>query len=213
METFTAHILVGQGDIYPGGIRTDAQIFLSENGRPILLLGNPLRLDEELYSRRETVCWIPTVDHIMDDILLMISISLLAERPGTVPELDLLRSDFESCANLWRYGYQREFELYDLFTDEQRASLYKRNKMIISSRFSGMKIIVSLFRGSSLLWQLDQMKDYTVNWEICPSFYSREDSVESGKVPEDRDLEESIQYLKQRQAGVPEGEEEKPSGQ
>ena len=66
MGTFTAQILVGTPDLYHGGIIPTHYLFLSENDRPAWIL--------EDKSGSQNVVWVPTIEDILEDALLMIAV-------------------------------------------------------------------------------------------------------------------------------------------
>ncbi len=80
MATFTAHILVGHSHPNHGGISPSHALFLSENSRPTWIL-IPLGLPgSESTTGHNSITWVPTVEHMLEDALLMIAVHVLQER-------------------------------------------------------------------------------------------------------------------------------------
>ena len=71
MGSFTAQIIVGQAHPNHGGIIPSYYLFLSENSKPAWLL-----MSENITSNKDKqITWFPTVENMLQDALLMISVS------------------------------------------------------------------------------------------------------------------------------------------
>ena len=80
MASFTAQILIGNGGGYDNeGIIPDSTLFLSENSRPAWVLK----------YRGRKITWIPTLDNMLEDGLLMLAIFVLKD-----PELVELAQEY-----------------------------------------------------------------------------------------------------------------------
>ena len=96
MGTYTGQILIGRGHPNHDGIIPNAQMFVSENSRPVLIMVDiPDRTGGE--GRIGYVGWIPTLENPIDDALLMISVYYLAREIRSIPELEELVSKVNSC--------------------------------------------------------------------------------------------------------------------
>ncbi|WP_121661857.1 hypothetical protein [Metabacillus litoralis] len=72
MGTFTAQLLVGQAHPYEGGIcGITHTLQLSENGRPAWVL---VSTNDEKDTKITKITWIPTLEHMLEDALLMIGL-------------------------------------------------------------------------------------------------------------------------------------------
>lgn len=155
MGTFTAQILVGQKHSYEGGIMNISHmLYLSENSRPAWILTPLHAVTEKEPIQPKRITWIPTVEHMLEDGLLMIALYVVKDR-----ELLKLATEFIKNAN-------KDFiELYQDVKPENLQKLYKEAKMIMSSH----KIIVSVFEGASITNQLSILKDFQNDIEVCKS--------------------------------------------
>ncbi len=79
MATLTAQIIVGRAHPNHGGINPTHYLFFSENDRPAWVL-----VPENVFGKRplemEKTVWIPTVEHTLEDGLLMIALHILKDR-------------------------------------------------------------------------------------------------------------------------------------
>ncbi|RKZ30120.1 hypothetical protein DRQ33_08150, partial [bacterium] len=134
MATLTAQILVGRPHPNHGGINPTHYLFLSENDRPAWMLfdQNIFRKERQGYSK---ITWIPTVENMLEDALLMIAIHILKNR-----EIVEMAKGFSSKIE------SKRVELYSNFNESQRNMLYQKCREI--SDFP--KIIISVFRGSTI---------------------------------------------------------------
>ncbi len=71
MATFTAQILVGSPHPNHGGINPTHSLFLSENSRPAWILVDPY---PDSGPRNSRIVWIPTLENMLEDALLMIAV-------------------------------------------------------------------------------------------------------------------------------------------
>jgi len=159
MSTFTAQILVGQKHSNDSGIiNISHTLFLSENSRPAWIL-----LPTDFFGKQEQsepqITWIPTIENMLEDALLMIGLYVLKDEK-------LLK-----FAEKYFVNPRKNFtELYQDITQENLLELYKQTRLIES----GHKITLSVFQGSSILNQLQVLKNYKNDIEVCQSVYSKE---------------------------------------
>lgn len=155
MATLTAQILVGTPHPNHGGIYPTHSLFLSENSRPAWIL-------VEAYSGNgfgnSRITWIPAPENILEDALLMIAIHVCKD-DGI---LELIKSSGTGIES-------DQVEMYSDTTESQRRQLYKKCREI--SEFP--KIIISIFKGSSIERDLPVLENYTMDVEVCTPIYSR----------------------------------------
>lgn len=163
MGTFTAQMLVGQSHTYDGGlINITHSLYLSENDRPAWLI-TPVDIPREKRKKQsKNLVWIPTLEHMLEDALVMIGLYVLKDEQLT------------NMANQYFRDSKSDFiELYQDISKEHLAELYKRARSIESSH----KVMLSVFQGSSILKQLPVLKQYKNEFEVCKSVYVREFSM------------------------------------
>ena len=157
MGTFTAQILVGRPHPNHDGINPTHHIYLSENDRPAWILRSENLLEGERGSIRK-ITWIPTVENMLEDALLMIAIHV--SKNGKIIEL---AKDFSNNIEAdW-------LEMYSDLEESQRQQLYQECRAIKNYP----KIIISVFRGSSIENQLPVLAQYQMDVEVCCASYSR----------------------------------------
>ena len=158
MSTNTAHFLIGQPHIVHDGIQPNQQLVLTENSRPGLFLADlpsPGFNDGEQY--RHIVTWIPTVQHMMKDILLMVGLhsarlpELVALAKRSAPELLRERAELEGC--------------------DPKALEKLRETMMVADGYP--KVAAMILEESHLNNQLGDLLDHPCPKEICVSDGSR----------------------------------------
>jgi hypothetical protein len=156
MSTMTAHILIGNSHIYHEGIIPFHRIYLSENSRPALIfIDDNINWDKpkETFSK---VTWIPTIENMLEDVLLMVSVFAVKDK-------DVL----QQISKFIKKGLEY-LEMYDDFKENQRQILYSLNKKRINE-YKDLKIIFSIFNGSTLRSAIKNIKDYKFDYELCVS--------------------------------------------
>ncbi|OKH35667.1 hypothetical protein NIES2119_19380 [[Phormidium ambiguum] IAM M-71] len=149
MGSYTAQILIGRPHPNHGGIYPTHSLFLSENSRP----GWILTSWEDIKDKK---IWIPTMEFMLEDGLLMIAFYLLKD-----PEITLLFSKFAKKIR------ERE-PLYNLVTLEELRALHQECQKITKYP----KLIISVFEGSTILYQVKQLEKYQMEVEVClPNYY------------------------------------------
>jgi len=150
MGTFTAQILVGTPHPNHGGIIPTHYLFLSENDRPAWILENK--------SDSQKVIWIPTVEDMLEDALLMIAIHVCKDS-------NIINLAKSFCKKIT----SERVEVYSDLKEAHRKQLYQQCRAL--SNFP--KIIVSVFEGSTIRGQLSVLKQYQMEVEVCVPIYSR----------------------------------------
>lgn len=168
MATLTAQILIGKEHTYHGGIGPTHYLFLSENSRAGLILVN-----ENVHTKRPTSkrVWIPTPEHMLEDALLMISRYVLR-----IPEIIKKSEEL----GLGKEFKKRRLVLYDI-NAQQLQLLYDLNRQCMKK--IQMKLIVSVFAGSSFAGQVGLISDYGLSHEICQSNTEKGDTLWSEMRP------------------------------
>lgn len=162
MATFTCQILVGQKHPYDSGIiNVSHTLFLSENSVPAWTLKTTDLHDDRGVSSSK-VTWIPTLEHMLEDALVMMGLYVLKD------EVLLALAD-----EYFQKPAQNHVELYSALTSEQRQELYQYTRKIESSH----KIILTVFEGSSIFKHLPVLASYQNDIEVCTSVYKKEFSL------------------------------------
>jgi len=173
MATMTAQILIGRGHPNHDGINPTHYLFLSENGAPAWILVN-----ENIFSfnsNRSKITWIPTVENMLEDAILMIAVHVLKDHKISA----MFNSFFEND--------EARIKLYDL-QQTQRNELYQQCR----EHMEGPKLIISVFQDSSIINQLPVLNQYKMDVEICQPTYTRLYSpwggniIEKGNAPKPR---------------------------
>lgn len=158
MATLTAQILIGSPHPNHGGLNPTHYLFLSENSRPAFVLHGHSASGEDK-SDAGTITWIPTIENMLEDALLMIAICVCKS-----PDIVELAKNF--CP-----GIEADWiEVYSALEEPERKQLYLKCR-----NMSGFpKIIISVFRGSTIEGQLSELTQYGMDVEVCAPVYSRE---------------------------------------
>ena len=157
MATKTAQILIGSPHPHDDGIIPSHYLFLSENSRPSWQL-----VKENLYNEEKNkylkIIWIPTVENMLEDGLLMVAVHVLKNQ-----EILEIANDYSVKLE------SKRLELYSDLDEEQRNNLYQKCRDL--SEFP--KLIISVFRSSSIERQLTVLEKYKMDVEVCTPIYSR----------------------------------------
>ena len=185
MATWTAQILVGHSHPNHGGIGARYQLFLSENDRPCWECFPifPPRLGEVLKNEGHTV-WIPPgPENILKCGLLMVALHCL-DRVGPVTvNKELVNSAKNMSKNIMDKRVDFDQGIFDgknskeILTDKQFKELYDMAKKMrkipydesVKDRDSRIKLIVTIFGGSSIAGQEKEFKKHKYNVEIAYS--------------------------------------------
>ncbi|MDQ0253343.1 hypothetical protein J2S74_000715 [Evansella vedderi] len=168
MATFTSQILVGNAHPYDGGIYGITHfLYLSENSRPAWILQGAGD------ARKRKVTWIPTLENMLGDALLMVGLYVVKDET-------LLKMKEKYFHN----ENSEHIELYRDVKPEHLEEMYDRCRQLEDKR----KLMFSVFAGSSIEKQLPTLRKYHFDIEVCLSTYRKEYSVWSGKQEERGDL-------------------------
>jgi len=152
MATLTAQILIGDAHTYHDGIMPAHYLFLSENSRPAWILVGQNVFDKTS-TDKEKVIWIPTVDRMLEDALLMIAVKVLKDQ-----------NILSIAKNIYNDIDSNRVELYEI-DESNRNKLYQECQKIKYP----CKLIISVFNGSSIAKQVSVLKNYQVETEVCLS--------------------------------------------
>ena len=157
MAALTTQILIGSPHPNDGGIIPSHYLFLSEGSRPAWTLVNQNIDQTEQYKHFE-ITWIPTLDNMLEDALLMIAVHVCKNS-----ELLDKAKDFNTKIQAdW-------MEMYTDLNGTQRQQLYHDCRAIENYP----KLIISTFSGSSIEGQLLILEQYKMDVEVCRVNYSR----------------------------------------
>jgi hypothetical protein len=159
MSTYTAQILVGSPHPNHDGLEPTHSLYLSENSRPAWILVKGNLWADELYNN-ERIVWIPTIENMIDDALLMIGLYIVQDK--------------ELQAKISKY-LNRQQDIVEIHRDIKKnelKKLYEMNKRALGQR-KGFKIIATVFRDSTAHKLLDSFLAYSIDMEICAPIYSR----------------------------------------
>ncbi|MBF0121282.1 MAG: hypothetical protein HQK79_20805 [Desulfobacterales bacterium] len=175
MSTITAQILIGRGHQNHDGISHSHSVLqLSENSRPGWILKN----------NRKEVVWIPTVETMLEDGLLLIALNFvenkdlqeLAKRYFTE---GILKKSVYECEHEIKKVSERIDTLYDKISSDHLKTLHKKCKEI---NWGGLKIVICVLKDSHILNQLNIIREYSMDVEICAPIYTRLYSCWGNKV-------------------------------
>ena len=153
MGTFTAQILVGKSHPYHGGIIPSHEIYLSENDRPAWILeANSCNKQIDDAEDMKRIIWTPTLENLLNDAMLMIALYIIKD--SSVVELS--KKHFKNNDSI-------RVQLYEDISKECLEELYKQSKFVMYP----VKVILSVFIGSSLINHVTRLSEYMIDYEIC----------------------------------------------
>ncbi len=157
MATLTAQILIGDPHPFDDGIIPSHYLFLSENSQPSwkLVKTNIYQVNNDKFPK---IGWRPTVENMLEDGLLMVAIHIVKNK-----EIIKIAKDFSGKIE------SQYLELYSDLNDKQRDILYQKSREL--SVFP--KLIISVFRSSTIEKQLAVLEKYKMEVEVCTPTYSR----------------------------------------
>ena len=185
MATCTAQILVGLAHPNHGGINPSYQLFLSENSRPCwecFPIG-PSSPGQVWKNEGHTVWIPPDPGNILKCGLLMVALHCL-DRVGPVTvNKELVNSAKSMSKNIMDKRVDFDQGIFDgknskeILTDKQFKELYDMAKKMrkipydesVKDRDSRIKLIVTIFGGSSIAGQEKEFKKHKYNVEIAYS--------------------------------------------
>ena len=162
MGTMTAKILVGTEHSFNGETTPDHCIFLSENSRPGWILSSKDLFEKQNFNE---IVWIPTVEDMIEDAMLMIGIYLLKDNNLITAADNFLKANNKYSSSI--ANMQRIDTVYDYFSETQRQKLYDICRNIPNLP----KIIVSILEHDSTINNPDLHKilsNYSsLSFKIC----------------------------------------------
>jgi hypothetical protein len=160
MGAFTTQILAGHSHTYDGGlINIHHSMYLSENSVARWLLTPFSSNGEPGESPVERLSWIPSPDTILEDGLLLLGLQVWKDEV-------LLKKAEEVFARPW---YEVEMLGPQVIAQEDRLALHQ----LCRERLTGGKLVFTVMAGSSIMSQLDVLKSYLIEMEVCVSVYSK----------------------------------------
>jgi hypothetical protein len=162
MAALTSLIFVGHPHLNSGGIRPSTTIYLEEGSRAAFTFN-----DDSVTTKSERLIVLPTVEHMLDDLLLMISYHI-AKVPEIVDEVETYRDKFMNT---------RRVHMYEDLPETLRMSLYEKVKILNNLP----KIAICIFAGSGLAQSISHLEEYALECEVCTSSFVRSFSSWSRK--------------------------------
>jgi hypothetical protein len=154
MAAKTAQLLLGNPHPNDGGLTVIDTLTLSEGDRPAWTMRRTGPLQE---GWRREVVWIPSLEHMLDDGLLMAAIH--AFKSETVREKFLSFSDKLDANRL---------EIYKDLSVEQRHELYRMCRELEDFP----KVVLAVYAGSSLITNIGTMAYYRMEYEVLMPVYT-----------------------------------------
>jgi hypothetical protein len=157
MPALTAHILVGNSHQDHGGIIPTHYFFLSENSVPVWVLVTENSFNPENKKIRK-VTWLPTVENMLEDALLMIAINVLKDKEISELAKEHFKRDIHGALSL-----------YEDIDPAALKTLYQQCRKL-KNRY---KIVLTVLEGSSIRSHLKVLKNYEIDMEVCTPLYFR----------------------------------------
>jgi hypothetical protein len=152
MSTTTAVALIGDAHPYHGGVSADYLLCLTENSRPSLQLFR-LRADGQRTRLDLVAIWTPTVENMLEDVLLLIGTAVCGD--------SVLRAEVLS-----HVGADELSRLYiSSLADEHRRKIYA----LLQKTKLNDKVVLTVLEGCTLLNQVDRLPEYDLDCELCIS--------------------------------------------
>ncbi len=161
MATITAQILVGHAHPNHGGVTPTHRLYLSENSRPAWILAPETVFAREGVTQNGKITWIPTVENMLEDALLMIAIHVV--RDPTVSEA------------AERFLRSKSSSLVTLYEDIDRKDLEQLYEKCRAAEINS-KLVLTIMDGSTVAGQLKVLEKYRMDVEVCTPRYSRSHS-------------------------------------
>jgi hypothetical protein len=159
MGTTTAQMLIGQKHTYDSGIiNVSHELRLSENSMPAWSLVN--RTEDVKAAMGEKTVWIPSVERMLEDGLLMIGLYGLKDA-----ELMEMADKY-----LKKPEDRRGYSIYDDISPDHLERMYERSRKINQ----GHKIVLTILDSSTIMSQIQVLEDYPMDIEVCVPVFKRE---------------------------------------
>lgn len=161
MGSANAFIMVGEPDPVHNGIYPTHCLILHENDKPWWVLTPIFRFPDECKPENcEIVVWIPTVEHMLEDALLMIGIYVLKD-----DKLVSLAKKF------FRNKEENRIWLYEDIDKDDLEKLRKVCKEVLPKYM--FKILIAITLDSTILRQIEVLKEYKIECEVCTARFRR----------------------------------------
>ena len=173
MGSANAFMMVGRPDVAHNGIYPTHCLILHENDKPWWVLTPIFRFPNECKPENcEIVVWIPTVEHMLEDALLMIGIYVLKDE-----RLVSLAKKF--------FKNRGEYRIW-LYNDIKREDLEKLRKVCrkVLPKYD-VKIVVTIMLDSTILHQIEVLKEYNIECEVCTARFRRDRDYWRGGILEE----------------------------
>jgi len=174
MATLTAHFLIGENHPNHWGVIPYAQLSLFENDKPSYVL-SPLIMKKNAKS----VCWVPTLEHMLDDGLLMIAVHFM--RAFSLSDI---------AKKNYRASKGKPFEIYEDMDPTTHEDLIVAMRLLPDFP----KLVITILEGSSLRDHVSNIKNYSMDVELCFAGYKRNLSMWT----EGTHIEDFIDFLNQK---------------
>ncbi|ABP65727.1 hypothetical protein Csac_0073 [Caldicellulosiruptor saccharolyticus DSM 8903] len=181
MGTVTCSVLVGTSHQNHGGIIPEYILNLWENDKPAWVLRKISQEnrfeDDKKNSTDSTIVWIPTVENMFEDALLMIGIYILRDK-----------NLVELAKKYFKKDLSERLMLYQDIDQQNLEKLYETCRKITAN----YKIVVSVLDDSSINKErLKCLYDYSMDCEVLKTIYIREFSAWTGRQEIRGSLEEN----------------------
>jgi hypothetical protein len=151
MGSVTAQLLIGYPPQWQGGIDLTHVAFLSENDRPAWILARE-DFGSSVGQEAERVVWISTIEHMLEDALLMVAVCVEGD-----PELTNLLSE--------KLGSPPSDRL-ELASDLREADLVELRGACQALDHSGYMCVLRVLEESTIRHQLDALEGYKLNIDV-----------------------------------------------
>ena len=131
---------------------------MKENDQPSWNLVRANVFQESKTYKLSKIVWKPTLENMLEDALLMVAIHVMKNK-----EIIKIAKDYSSKIE------SQLLELYSDLNNKQRDILYQKCREL--SEFP--KIIISVFRSSTIEGQITVLEKYKMEVEVCTPTYSR----------------------------------------
>jgi len=154
MATITTFILVGTADQNKSGINPTHYIMLYEDEQPSLSLH---RFD----NNKEIIRIRPTAEKLVDNIYLLIYTFILK-------------------ADIFLNNSMSGKEIHKVYNEEKNNMTYEN--ITTSLATFDYKVVFNIFTGSTLLNQIDRIKEYPNDYEIMTPKYRKEYNTQADEI-------------------------------
>ncbi|NLZ48018.1 MAG: hypothetical protein GX895_04385 [Clostridiales bacterium] len=157
MATITAQILVGHPNKLGNGMLPTHCLLLAQGSKPVWILKS-LDILENEKEKLSTIRWVPTEENLLEDALLLISVNVLKDKKL----IDNITNHIKNISS----------PLIDLNTEIALDNLKELHHINRSLQYD-YKLVITCFTGSALNLNLESIKEYSMDVEICTPSYNR----------------------------------------